>query len=119
VDISRKEFFIQSLRALGEAVCTASDALKPSAPPPLKEREPESFDATPSEELVASAHNELCLARNCGCFSCAERCDREAIKIIPGAGIRINRQLCSGCGSCEYVCPVTPKAITLIRRQSE
>jgi MinD superfamily P-loop ATPase len=48
-----------------------------------------------------------------------ERCEIGAIKLIPGVGVRINKQLCTGCGSCEYVCPVTPKAIILIKRPAE
>jgi MinD superfamily P-loop ATPase len=119
MNISRKEFFRKSLMSLGEAVCTVGDALKAPAALPMEIRDPDNCDATPMEELVAVAHNERCLARNCGCFSCAERCDTKAIKIIPGVGIRINQRLCVGCSSCHYVCPVTPKAVTLIKRQTE
>ena len=119
MNINRKEFFRKSLMSLGEAVCTVSDALKPSAALPMEIRDPDDFDATPREDLVAAVHNERCLARSCGCFSCVERCEMGAIKIIPGIGIRINRLLCVGCGTCHYVCPVTPKAVTLIKRQAE
>lgn len=105
--------------SLGEAVGTISDALKPPAALPMDIRDPDDFDATPREDLVAAAHNERCLARSCGCFSCAERCALGAIKLIPGVGIRVNQQLCIGCGTCEYVCPVTPKAVNLIKRQIE
>jgi len=116
VNISRKEFFRKSLTSLGEAICTVSDALKAPVAPPQDVRETENFTATPSEDLVAAAHNDRCLAKNSGCFSCMERCEFGAIKLIPGVGVRINQQLCTGCGACEHVCPVTPKAIRMQAR---
>jgi len=116
MNISRKEFFRQSLRSLGEAVVTVGDALKAPVALPIEIRDQDDFESSPREDLVAMAHNEQCLARSCGCFSCAERCELEAVKIIPGVGIRINQQLCNGCGICQYVCPVEPKAVVLIPR---
>ncbi len=116
MNISRKDFFRKSLLSLGEAVCSVSDALKPAADSvPLV---PDTADcaAASREDLVAVARNDCCLARSCGCFACVERCLPGAIKLIPGVGIRINSGLCSGCGSCEYVCPVTPKAVSLQTR---
>jgi MinD superfamily P-loop ATPase len=71
------------------------------------------FVPAPNEEFSAVAHNDFCLARNSGCFACMERCEPGAIKLIPGVGIRINPQFCNGCGSCEYVCPVTPKGVRM------
>ena len=113
MNISRKDFFRKSLISLGEAVCSVSDALKPSSDSvPLV---PDAADcaAAPRQDLVAVARNESCLARSCGCFACVERCQSDAIKLIPGVGIRINPGLCIGCGTCEYVCPLTPKAVSL------
>ena len=110
--ISRKEFFKQSAASLGKALLEVSAAVSPGgqvqsaaveAPLPLE----------PGKEMVSTAFNEHCLARGCGCFSCLERCQAEAIKLIPGVGIRINPSLCTGCGSCEACCPVTPKAVRL------
>jgi len=53
---------------------------------------------------------------NFGCFSCEERCDARAISLVMGAGVRIDETLCTGCGTCEYVCPVTPKAVRIVPR---
>lgn len=116
MNISRKEFFRKSLVSLGEAVFTVKDALKSNAELPLVCPDPEDFTPTPQEDQVAVAHNDLCLARSSGCFSCVEHCEADAIKLIPGVGIRINAHLCNGCGSCEYVCPVTPKAVRMQTR---
>jgi len=43
-----------------------------------------------------------------------ERCDTQAISVVMGEGIRIDEACCTGCGTCEYVCPVTPKAVTIV-----
>jgi MinD superfamily P-loop ATPase len=114
--ISRKDFFRKSLFSLWEAVCSASGVLKSSSETAITVPDTADFVSTSHEELSAVAHNETCLARNSGCFACMERCETEAIKLIPGVGIRINQQLCSGCGTCEYVCPVTPKAVRMQAR---
>ncbi len=116
MNISRKEFFKKSLMSLGEAVFTVSDALKAPAAPPLEIPAEGNFEATPREDQVATAHNEHCLAKNSGCFACMERCEPDAIKLIPGVGVRINQQRCNGCGICEYICPVTPKAVRMQAR---
>ena len=61
---------------------------------------------------------------NCiGCGLCAERCPREAVKLVARPGWRngqsimvasVNTDLCIGCGACEYICPATPlKAIVV------
>ena len=116
MNISRKDFFRKSLLSLGEAVCSVSDALKPSSDSvPLV---PDAADCAEAswEDLVAVARNDSCLARSCGCFACVERCQSGAIKLIQGVGIKINPGRCVGCGSCEYVCPVTPKAVSLQKR---
>ncbi len=119
MNLSRKDFFKKSLMSLGEAVLTVSDALKGAADVPMAIPDTANYNAAPQEDLVAVAHNEHCLAKNSGCFACVERCETRAIKLIPGVGIRINPQFCTGCGTCEYVCPVTPKAVTLHKRQTE
>jgi MinD superfamily P-loop ATPase len=113
MNISRKDFFKKSLLSLGEAVFTVRDAMTATATASPDIPETADFDATPRGDQVATAHNEHCLAKNSGCFACMERCEPGAIKLIPGVGVRINSKLCNGCGICEYVCPVTPKAIRL------
>ena len=117
MSISRKEFFIKSLYSLGEACSTVSKA--------LNDHEADDYPCQPEGEFVpfdrddvaAVAHNEHCLARNCGCFACVERCEPQAIMVVMGEGIRIDPSRCTGCGTCEYVCPVSPKAVTLAPRQ--
>lgn len=116
MNISRKDFFKKSLMSLGEAVFTVKDALKTPADVPKKEPDLVHSDAMPRDDQTAAAYNDTCLARSSGCFSCVERCEQEAIKLIPGVGIRINQRLCNGCGICEYVCPVTPKAVRMEAR---
>jgi ferredoxin-type protein NapF len=113
MNISRKDFFKKSLFSLGEAVCSISNALNSTPEPTLTVPDTTDFVCAPHEEQAAVAHNDTCLAKNSGCFACMERCDPGAIKLIPGVGIRINQQLCTGCGACEYVCPVTPKAVRM------
>lgn len=116
MNISRKEFFKKSLISLGEAVFTVKDALKTPDDVPMNIPDSDDFVAAPREDLVAAPHNDNCLAKNSGCFACMERCEPGAVKLIPGAGVRINQQLCNGCGVCEYICPVTPKAIKMQAR---
>jgi len=116
MNISRKEFFRKSLLSLGEAVFSVKDALNGDAGLPADAPESEDFTPTPQADQLAVACNEFCLAKNSGCFACMERCDSGAIKLIPGVGVRINPQLCTGCGTCEYVCPVTPKGVRLQTR---
>ena len=50
------------------------------------------------------------------CGSCAEHCPTQAVHMIPWEkGLKIptlNREICIGCGACEYACPTKPfKAI--------
>lgn len=116
MNISRKDFFKQSLFSLGEVVRSVGAVQNSSTETAMPVPEMVDFVSEPHEELCAVACNETCLARNSGCFACMERCEAGAIKLIPGVGVRINQQLCTGCGSCEYVCPVSPKAIRMQAR---
>lgn len=111
MEISRKEFFKKSLYSLGEAITTVSGALKEPEQPTI--RDTADFVPAADENMRATAHNEQCLAKNCGCFACFERCEAQAITVVMGEGIRIDESKCTGCGTCEYVCPVTPKAVRL------
>lgn len=104
--------------SLGEAVCKVSDTLKGSAEVHLDLPDMANFVSTPHADQVAVAHNEHCLAKNSGCFACVERCDASAIRLIPGVGIRINARLCTGCGTCEYICPVNSKAVVMQSRST-
>lgn len=116
MSLSRKDFFKQGLFSLGKTALDIADTLKGRLPvvpvrhtgvPPLSE---------PRPDMQAEAFNERCLARSNECSACVESCKPRAIKLNPGVGIRINPQFCDGCGNCEYVCPVEPKAVVLIPR---
>jgi Na+-translocating ferredoxin:NAD+ oxidoreductase RNF subunit RnfB len=118
MSMTRKEFFRQAVLSLSKAAAEASETLKAAgAGHELSEpREFEQCEAPPPEadpDKVAVADNGRCLARSCGCFSCIERCEIEAISVLPGIGVRVDQTLCTGCGTCEYLCPVFPKAIAM------
>lgn len=108
--LSRKDFFRQGIFSLGDSLLKATGIL----PQPAAEAEDDTAELPHGDQpMVAVPRNERCLARNCGCFSCVEKCEQQAIVVVMGEGIRIDTARCIGCGSCLYVCPVTPKAITL------
>lgn len=111
--LSRKDFFKQGLFSLGDSLLKATGVLQQQT------ADVEEFSELPyrDQPMVAVARNERCLARNCGCFSCVERCEQQAIVVVMGEGIRIDAARCNGCGDCLYICPVTPKAIGLVIRE--
>lgn len=118
MSISRKDFFRQGLTSLGKAALDIADTLKdhlPAVPAMVPPRT--SPPSEPRPDMVAEAFNDRCLALSNSCSACVESCKPQAIKLNPGVGIRINPQICNGCGNCEYVCPVEPKAVVLIPRQ--
>ncbi|MFZ4855849.1 MAG: 4Fe-4S dicluster domain-containing protein [Desulfuromonadaceae bacterium] len=118
MSISRKDFFRQSLSSLGKAAFEIADTLKGHLPAiPVMVAPESSPPSEPQPDLVAEAFNDRCLARSNSCSACVESCEPQAIKLNPGVGIRINPQFCNGCGTCEYVCPVEPKAVVLVPRQ--
>lgn len=118
--LSRKDFFKQSFFSLGETLLKAGGSVQgvedTLSSPPVDD-EPESVPI-PDINMVAKADNQYCLAKNCGCFSCSERCEAQAILVVMGEGIRVIEDLCTGCGTCHYVCPVTPKAVRMHPRTS-
>ncbi|MDD2732374.1 MAG: 4Fe-4S binding protein [Desulfuromonadaceae bacterium] len=118
MSISRKDFFRQGLSSLGKAALDIAGTLKehlPVLPVVAPQGTPPSSE--PRLDMVAEAFNDRCLARSNSCSACVESCKPQAIKLNPGVGIRINPQFCNGCGNCEYVCPVEPKAVLLVPRQ--
>lgn len=118
MDISRKDFFKKSLVSLGEAVSTVANALKSDDKPTATLRDTSNFKAVERADMLAVSDNKYCMAKNCGCFACSESCKSRAIMIVMGEGIRVDSASCVGCGSCEYVCPATPKAVKLQPRNA-
>lgn len=50
------------------------------------------------------------------CGACAEICPTHAVYTVEKEGVRYpetNLELCIGCGACQFVCPVLPKAIVV------
>ncbi len=75
----------------------------------------------------AQFDEDKCIVKTKGtdCAACSEQCPTQAVSTVPyGRNLRlprVNRDLCIGCGGCEYACPVLPaKAITVtgLRRHS-
>lgn len=109
MNLSRKEFFRQGFFSLGDTLLKAT-GLEASTTETMSPDEALPYNGLPR---VAVARNENCLARHCGCFSCVEHCEVQAINVVMGEGIRIDKTVCTGCGNCLDICPVTPKAIYL------
>jgi len=116
MSLTRKEFFRQGILGLGKAAFDIADTLKGANSEVAAAEESGGAPPEPRPDMAATPFNERCLARNCGCFACVERCEPQAIMVVPGEGIRIDTERCTGCGTCEYVCPVVPKAVALVPR---
>jgi len=116
--ITRKEFFRQGMFSLGKTAIDVAGTFKSGEAPDAPVIPDTQPSGEPRPDMAASAFNERCLARNCGCFACVERCQSRAVMVVPGEGIRIDEMRCSGCGTCEYVCPVNPKAVILQPRSA-
>lgn len=60
--------------------------------------------------------NCVVFTKETDCGACSEHCPTQAVKMVPYKGSltipEIDANICSGCGGCEYICPVKPsKAI--------
>jgi ferredoxin len=115
--VSRKEFLRQGAASLGRTVLQVGAALSPAVPKAHADAAQAAEPREPGADMVAAADNRHCLARGCGCFTCLERCAAGAIRLVPGEGIGVDAELCTGCGICETVCPVAPKAVRLQPRK--
>ena len=116
---TRKDFFRQSFFSLGESLLKAGASLR-GGPDALHlalvREDPEETPVT-GKGMVARVDNRYCLAKHCGCFSCLESCEAQAISWVMGEGIRIDPARCTGCGACRLICPLTPKAAALVARR--
>jgi ferredoxin len=113
MSITRKEFFRQGFISLGRTALDIAGTLRGGEVAVAAEIPDTLPSGEPRPGMSATSFNERCLARNCGCFACVERCQAQAIMVVPGKGIRVDETRCTGCGTCEYVCPVNPKAVIL------
>jgi len=52
------------------------------------------------------------------CGACAEHCPTHAAHMVPfrdGLAIpQVDVSLCIGCGACQFACPASPKAMTVL-----
>jgi ferredoxin len=113
MSITRKEFFRQGLISLGKTALDLAETLKGGEVVEAAVIPDSVPSGEPWPDMAVTLFSERCLARNCGCFACVERCQTQAILVIQGEGIHIDEARCTGCGACEYVCPVNPKAVIL------
>jgi ferredoxin len=113
MSITRKEFFRQGFISLGRTALDLAGTLKGGETVEAAVFPDMLPSGEPRPDMSAFSFNGRCLARNCGCFTCVERCQSQAIMVVPGEGIRIDETRCTGCGTCEYVCPVSPRAVIL------
>ena len=73
----------------------------------------------PTEDMRmgrAIVHNETCLsAQEIRCTLCIESCPvgEAAIRAVPGRGIVVSWDACTGCAFCLHACPTEPKSIHL------
>jgi Pyruvate/2-oxoacid:ferredoxin oxidoreductase delta subunit len=115
--LTRKEFLRQGAASLGRAALELAGALQTEAPAKDVAIEEPPLESGP--HLAAVPQGSDCLALSCGCFTCLERCPREAIVLVIGQGIRVDAQRCDGCGICAQLCPTAPRSIALLPRPQE
>ena len=67
---------------------------------------------------------DLCVVKRDGtdCSACGEHCPAQAIEMLPFGKKELNlyiphvhKEVCIGCGACEYVCPVVPHKAIVVR----
>jgi len=64
---------------------------------------------------VADLEVDRCIVKTKGtdCAACSEHCPTKAVDTVPyGDNLRlpqVNRDLCIGCGACEFACPAQPR----------
>ena len=73
-------------------------------------------------EAIFEKEKCIVVVKGTDCAACSEHCPTKAVYTIPyGDNLHlptVNRELCIGCGGCEYACPALPaKAITVSSRR--
>lgn len=69
---------------------------------------------------VAQVNHDLCrIAESVECGFCVNGCPHGALDFSWNARemssrVKVKPEVCTGCGCCEYLCPVMPKAITVV-----
>lgn len=62
--------------------------------------------------VVFIEENCIVLTDGTSCGACSEHCPTQAVEMVPykdGLTIpQVNKEICVGCGGCEYVCPARP-----------
>lgn len=117
MSVSRQEFLRSGLYSFIGLVCKVTGLLEEPTGAASPRCEEQDFVPAAGCRYLATARNEHCLAGNCGCFACVERCESAAITAVAGEGIRIDSAACTGCGACSNVCPVLPKAVQVVLRE--
>lgn len=118
MSITRKEFLRQGAASLGRAALDLAGALQATAgeAPPA---EPEEPAVERGAHLVAQPQGSECFAGSCGCLSCLERCEPQAISLVIGQGVKVDASLCNGCAVCVEICPTTPRSLAMVPRPSD
>jgi ferredoxin len=71
---------------------------------------------------IGEAHLDVnrCIVKTKGtdCAACSEQCPTQAVTTVPyGVNLRLPQldpELCTGCGGCEYACPVQPQKAIVV-----
>jgi len=119
MSITRKEFLRQGAASLGRAALDLAGALQASAGGAPAGGAPAEPVLERGAHLVATPQGSECFAASCGCLSCLERCEAQAISLVIGRGIRIDAGRCNGCAACVEICPTTPRSLAMAPRPPE
>ena len=95
--------------------CSSSCPSEALSPLTLKEKK-----RTAIGKAIYMAGKCIVFQAGTDCGACDEHCPTKAITMVPVPGKsflyypKLNRDLCIGCGGCEYICPQKPKAIKVV-----
>ena len=66
-------------------------------------------------KVIYIIENCVVYRRGSSCGACAEHCPTQAVRMVSYKGgitiPEVHTELCIGCGGCEYICPMSTKAI--------